>query len=334
MTSSTAAPPVPRKEDEALLTGQATFVADIAVPGMAHAAVLRSPHAHARILAVDASRARALPGVLAVFEGADVHAEMGSLPQSVPHPALKPFTEHPLAWDRVRYVGEPVAMVVAASRHIAEDALDLIEVDYEPLPAVLDIEQALEPGAPLVQEEAGDNVAGTLAQQVGDVARAFRDAPHVFEERLQIHRGAGHAIETRGILTSFEPRTRMLTVWCTSQGAHRIQRALCELLRLPTHNVRVITPFVGGGFGPKGSFDSEKALIPWAAIKLGVPVKWIEDRREHALAAKQERDQVHRVAIAVDDNGVILGMKDSFLHDSGAFAGSMVTPWIAATTVP
>src|SRR3954452_17556817 len=170
MTSSTAAPPVPRKEDEALLTGQATFVADIAVPGMAHAAVLRSPHAHARIRGVDASRARALPGVLAVWDGADVHAEMAALPQSVPHPALKPFTEHPLAWDRVRYVGEPVALVVAASRHVAEDALDLIEVDYEPLPAVLDIEQALEPGPPLVQEEAGDNVAGTLAQQVGDVA--------------------------------------------------------------------------------------------------------------------------------------------------------------------
>jgi carbon-monoxide dehydrogenase large subunit len=334
MTSPTAAPPVPRKEDEALLTGQATFVADIVVPGLAHVAVLRSPHAHARILGVDASRARALPGVLAVFDGADVHAEMAALPQSVPHPALKPFTEHPLAWDKVRYVGEPVALVVAASRHVAEDALDLIAIDYEPLPAVLDIEQALEPGAPLVQDEAGDNVAGTLAQRVGDVERAFRDAPHVFEERLQIHRGAGHAIETRGIIASFEPRTRMLTVWCTSQGAHRIQRALCELLHLPTHNVRVITPFVGGGFGPKGSFDSEKALIPWAAIKLGVPVKWIEDRREHALAAKQERDQVHRVAIAVDDNGVILGMKDSFLHDSGAFAGSMVTPWIAATTIP
>jgi carbon-monoxide dehydrogenase large subunit len=136
------------------------------------------------------------------------------------------------------------------------------------------------------------------------------------------------------MLASFEPRTRMLTVWCTSQGAHRIQRALCELLRLPTHNVRVITPYVGGGFGPKGSFDPESALIPWAAIKLGLPVRWIEDRREHALAAKQERDQIHRVAVAVDPSGIILGLRDSFLHDAGAFAGSMVTPWIAATTVP
>ncbi|HWP29558.1 MAG TPA: xanthine dehydrogenase family protein molybdopterin-binding subunit, partial [Chloroflexota bacterium] len=334
MASASVAVAPARQEDEALLTGRATFIADIALPGMVHAAVLRSPYAHARIRGIDASRARALPGVLAVFDGQQVHAEMGRLPQSVPHPALKPYTEYPLAWDKVRYVGEPVALVVAESRHLAEDALELITVDYEPLPPVLDVEQALAPDAPRVHDEAEDNVAGAMRQSVGDVERAFREAAYVFEERLHVHRGAGHAIETRGLLASFEPRTRLLTVWCTSQGVHRVQRALCEMLRLPPHQVRVITPQVGGGFGPKGAVDPETVVVPWAAIKLRLPVKWIEDRREHCLAAKQERDQVHHVAIAVDKNGVILGMKDSFLHDAGAYAGSMVTPWIAATTIP
>ncbi|MDE3074766.1 MAG: xanthine dehydrogenase family protein molybdopterin-binding subunit, partial [Chloroflexota bacterium] len=298
---------VPRKEDAALLTGAACFVSDISLAGMLHAAVLRSVHAHARINRVDLSAARALAGVTAAFDG---EALRGQFPEislmAGPTVDVRSFPERVLAYDKVRYAGEPVAVVVAESRRVAEDALDLIEVEYEPLPAVVELDQALASAAPLVHEQLGSNLAGQQTQTVGDLEKAFQEAAHVLQERVTVHRGAGHALETRAVLASYEKKTGALTVWATSQGVHRLQRALCSMLRLPEHRVRVITPFVGGGFGPKGGTDPELTLVSWLAMQLDRPVKWVEDRREHCVAAKQERDQIHDAAIAFDHSGRIL----------------------------
>jgi aerobic carbon-monoxide dehydrogenase large subunit len=324
---------VERAEDEELLTGKGVFVDDIDLPGMVHAYLVRSPHAHAKLLRIDTREAKALAGVVDVVTFRDL-GDVRRFPLTIPHPNLKQLTEFPLAKDKVRYVGEPVAVIVAVSRQIAEDAAPLVEVEYEPLPACVDIERALAPGAARVHESEPDNVAGFMKQKTGDVDKAFAEADHVIKEKLTMHRGGCHAIETRGIVAQFVPKDGFLTIWASCQGPHRIRRTLLQLMDIPEHKVRVIAPRVGGGFGPKGGFYPENFLLPWLAIRLGTAVKWIEDRHEHFSASRQERDQTHWVEAAFNKDGKILALKNFFLYDTGAYTTSLVVPWITLATMP
>lgn len=329
---------IKRNEDPRLLTGRGTFVDDIRLPGILHAAVLRSPHAHARILRIDARGAAALHGVAAVYTRADLpKALQEPLPKLIPHHALVHHkTQYALAPEKVRHVGEPVAFVVAETRYVAEDALELIEVEYDPLPPVVDLEQAVQPGAPLVHEDMGTNVCAHYTQRVGHVEDALARAKHVFRERFVVDRGTAAPMECRGVVASWEPRTRQLMVWDSTQAPIPIRNGLARLLDLPQGNVRVIAPDIGGGFGPKiMMYYPEEVLVPFAAMQLERPVKWIEDRRENFTAMNQEREQIHDAEIAVDDRGRILGVRTVFLYDSGAYIPYGITvPIVASTTLP
>jgi carbon-monoxide dehydrogenase large subunit len=229
-------------------------------------------------------------------------------------------TQVPLAKDKVRHVGEPLAMVVAESRHLAEDALADIVVDIDRLPAVVDLEKALAAPSPLVHDDLGTNIAAHARQTKGDYAMAAAQAAHVIRWRFRYDRGASNPIETRGIVAHWDARADHLTVWDTTQAPVFLRGGLAARLGLSERQVRVIAPFVGGGFGPKIMlFYPEEVLLPWAAMRLGRPIKWIEDRREHFFATTQERGQIHDAEIALARDGRILGVKDVFLHDSGAY---------------
>lgn len=330
--------PVKRKEDPALLQGRGQYVDDIKLAGMLHAAFVRSPHAHARIVRIDKSAALAVPGVHAVFIFADLPESMRrqTLPLLMPHPAIKqPLMPYALAKDEACYVGEPVACVVADSRYLAEDAAQRVAVDYEPLPAVGDCRAALDKDAPLVHAGSESNVAARFPIKVGDTDRAFSGAAHVFREKIYQHRGGAFFIECRGAVASHEAPTGSFTLYASSQGPHRLKRCMLDMFDLGDHQVRVITPDVGGGFGPKGSFYPEYVDIAVAAKVLNRPVKWIEDRRENFLATHQERDQYWDMEIAVDRDAKILGVRGQLIHETGAYVPmGVVLPWITATTVP
>ncbi|HEV3311837.1 MAG TPA: aerobic carbon-monoxide dehydrogenase large subunit [Chloroflexota bacterium] len=328
---------VPRNEDDRLLRGTGTYVDDINPPGALHAAVLRSPIAHGRITSIDTSAARALAGVQAVWTAEDLGDVLRPSPMVVPNEALTaPRTQYPLAPEFVNYAGEPVAFVVAEDRYIAEDACDLIAADYEPLPVVADLEMAVAPAAPTVHLDLLDNVAAHLVQSVGDVERAFKKAAVVLEERLCLERGAGQPMECRAITASYEPVEGLLTVYDTTQAPLSIRNGLAVLFNLPENRVRVVAPDVGGGFGTKiMMFYAEEVLVPLAALRLRRPVKWTEDRREHLIASNHERGQIHWSAIAATADGVILGVMDRFLHDTGAYTPyGIVVPIITATQLP
>ncbi len=329
---------VTRLEDPALLAGRGRFVDDMKLPGMLQACFVRSPHAHARLLGCDARAALVMPGVYAVLTASDLPDPMRStrLPLLLSNPALAtPRTQHVLARDEVSYVGEPVAIVIADSRYIAEDAAAALIVQYEELPAVSDCRKAVEEGAARVHSDLASNVAANFRLGYGDVDGAFASAAHVFIEGLWQHRGGGMAIETRAVLASYDPASDLLTVWSGTQTPHIGRAALADLLGRDLQSIRMVAPDVGGGFGPKAIFYPEEAAIPAAALKLGRPVKWIEDRREHFLCATQERDQYWEVSVAVDKAGKILGLRGHLLHDSGAFVPwGIVLPYIAASTVP
>ncbi len=328
---------IPRIEDPRLLRGRGTFVDDIDLPEMLHAAVLRSTHARARIQSLDTTAARALPGVYLVLTAADLGELLEPSPLLVPHHALtQPRTQLPLALNEVHYVGEAVAFVVADSRYIAEDALDLIEVEYEPLPVVHSLEVAAAGDAPLVHADVPGNVAAHLVQTVGDPDAVFEDAPHVIRETIVMDRGAAMPMECRGVLARWDAYDQMLTCWISTQGPIPIRNGLAAIFHLPEHKVRVIAPDVGGGFGTKIMlFYPEEILTPFAAIHLGRPVKWIEDRREHFISANQERSQIHEVEYAFDDQGILLAVRDKFLHDTGAYTPyGIIVPIISACTLP
>ncbi|MDR7512302.1 MAG: xanthine dehydrogenase family protein molybdopterin-binding subunit, partial [Armatimonadota bacterium] len=284
---------------------------------------------------LDASRAAAAPGVALVLTHADLPPALREpLPRLIPHPALVHHkTQYALAPGQVRHVGEPVAFVVAESRYQAEDALDLIDVAYEPLPAVTDLEDAVRPGAPLVHDDMGTNVCAEYTQRVGDPDAAFAAAPHVFRERLRMDRGAASPIETRGVVALWDAQTRELVVYDSTQAPIRIRNYLAALLGLPQNHVRVIAPDVGGGFGPKIMMCyPEELLVPHAAMRLGRPVKWIEDRRENFVSMNQEREQIHDAEIAVDADGRILAVRTRFLYDSGAYIPyGIIVPIVAST---
>jgi carbon-monoxide dehydrogenase large subunit len=321
---------VRRKEDPRLLAGRGQFVDDLAPAGCLHAVLLRSLHAHARIKAIRVEAARRHPDVRAVFTFDDLADRLKPLPTAgVAPPALqarvgfqvRSAPQYPLARGIVRYVGEPVAILLADSRYAAEDALALIEVDYESLPVIVDVERGLLSSAPRIHPEWPDNVAVAFALKLGDPDGAFAAAPVVVRERLSMQRYAGIPLEPRGLLAVPGPRGDV-TIWSSTQVPHALQRALTEVLGLPAHQVRVIAPDVGGGFGTKVSLYPEDVLVPLLSQRLGRPVKWVETRREHLASATHSREQAHDVEIAATADGMILALRDRFLLDQGAY-----NPW-------
>jgi len=324
---------VRRREDGRLVTGRGRYVADVALPGLLHVAVHRSPHAHARLLAVRAGAARRRPGVVHVLTPADV-AALGRLPLLVPHASLvAPACPEVLPQQIVSYVGQAVALVVAESAAAAADAVEAVRVDYEPLPPVASLDDALRPDGPRVH--AGGNLAARFTQRVGDPAAALAGAEVVVRERFRLHRGAGMAMETRAITARWDADLGQLTVWATTQAPQILRRLLARFLGLAEHAVRVVTQDIGGGFGPKAIVYSEDILVPYLARALGRPVRFVETRREHLLAVTQERDQWHDAELGLTREGRIVALRDTFVHDCGAFVSwGVIVPLITSVSVP
>ena len=321
MTTRLIGEPVARREDARLLTGRARFIDDIRLPDMLHAAVLRSPHAKARFTRVDARAALALPGVHAVLTYEDLGAANAPMPLLNENPGfIHARTHRALAPGEVRFVGEAVALVVAESRYLAEDALDLIDVDYAPETPAVDPVAAAAAGAPLVHDDTGSNIACRTADESGDIERAFAEAAFVLRKELRPERGAAQPMETRGVVARFDASLDALTIWDTTQAPIAARGVIAEKLGLPEAAITVIAPDVGGGFGVKIFLVyAEEVLVPFAARLLGRPVKWIEDRREHFIGSNHERLMVHRIEVAAAKDGRILGIRDHFLYDSGAY---------------
>jgi aerobic carbon-monoxide dehydrogenase large subunit len=328
---------VARLEDPDLLRGKGRFVDDLHLPGLLQAAFVRSQHGHARIRKIDTGPAVALPGVHAVYTAADFRPHLVSerLVVGLPSPAYRQDINRPvLAESEAVHVGEAIAIVVADDRYIAEDAAALVDVDYAPLPAVADPRAALAPGSPTAHAGSPHNLLAEFDIAFGDVAAAFAGAPHVIAEKIWLHRGGGHSIECRGTVASYDGIEDRLTVWSSTQMPHAAQRLLCDLMGRDENQVRVITPDVGGGFGPKLVFYPEDISVALAARLLGRPVKWIEDRREHFVATTQERDQYWTVEMALDAEARIRGIRGSLVHDHGAYTARGVNlPYESAQTV-
>src|SRR6202162_2039351 len=269
-----------RKEDPRLITGTAIYVDDIKLPGMHHACVVRSPHGAARITRINTKPALDQPGVAAVFTGADVK-DLGAVPCAASLPGLRVPHHHLLAQDRVYFAGHPVAVVVATDRYIAADAVDLVEVEYEPYQAVADPEKALAPGAPAVHSEWPDNIAFKFHQEGGDTETAFRDAEIVVKQRITSQRLIPTALQTRGVLAEWRAGERSLTLYSSTQIPHLMRTLVAGIIGMPENHLRVITPEVGGGFGSKLNVYAEEALMAFIAQRINHPVKWVESRREN-----------------------------------------------------
>ncbi|MEJ7841255.1 MAG: xanthine dehydrogenase family protein molybdopterin-binding subunit [Rubrobacter sp.] len=319
-----------RKEDPALLTGHASFTDDIHLPGMLHFALLRSPHAHAKVLSVDASAARERPGVVAVFTGEDLAEEWAiGIPTGWPVTEDIKIPDHwPLARGEVNHAGDGVAVVVATDRYKAQDALEFIDVEYEVLPVVVDVEAALEEGSPLVHEEFGTNECYTWPLGTGDIDRAFEEADVVVSGRYVQQRLIPSAIEPRAVVVNPEPATGALTVYSSTQVPHFVKDILALVCGVSDTKLRVVAPDVGGGFGGKLNVYAEEALALALARRLKTPVKWVEDRSENHLASTHGRGQVQYIQLAAKRDGKILGMKVKLFADMGAYL-QLLTPGIA-----
>jgi aerobic carbon-monoxide dehydrogenase large subunit len=326
--------PLRRKEDRRHLLGAARFLGDLQPPGALHVAFLRSPHAHARLGTVDATAARAAPGVAAVLTTDELPAGVKPFSPNVALPNLKPLTWQALAADHVRYVGEPIAAVVAVDRYAAEDALDLIGVDYAPLPAAAETRAALADGAPLLYPEWGDNLFFRRDFASGDVDAVFAGAAHVIRERFEAQRYTGVPLEGRGCLASYDVGTERLAVWSSTQWPHALRTVLADLLDLPESRIEVTAPDVGGGFGNKQHMFREELVVCLLARALRQPVQWVEDRRENLTASVHARQQVHEVEAAVSDDGVLLGLRVGVTADmgSGAMYFSGVAPQLVTVS--
>ncbi len=327
-----------RFEDPALLRGEGKFVGDIVLTGMLEAAFVRSPHPHAEIGSIDVTAASALPGVHGVF----THAHLASVLTTPYIPSMTGAwkfseTSRPvvLPADEVCFVGETLAMVVADSRYIAEDAVLLVEVDYNPLPAVSDCREAAKPNAPTVHRNVRDNIVSEFVTEYGDCEAAFAESDHVFAISLKQHRGGAHPLEPRGVVANFEPSTKTMTVWASTQTPHKVRDGLAEIFGTDKHGIHVVVPDVGGAFGCKHVLYPEDVVVAAASRLLKRPVKWIEDRSEHFLAAIQERDQYWELQVAVDDQGSLLGVRGTMIHDQGAYTLlDLIVPQNAALGVP
>ena len=320
---------ITRREDRRLLTGRGQFIADLELPHMLHAVFVRSPVAHARIKSIDVSRAAAAPGVVYALTGPElaqllppVSDTQLALPSKwttqVQHKFINP--QQPLlAHDKVRHVGEAVAVIVAENRYAAEDAAELVDLDFDPLPVVLDPELALAAGTTVVHDKFGTNLIGAFTIAKGDADGALGRAPHRLQRRFYHHRYAAMPMECRGVVGLHDARTDAVTIWSSTQVVHWLRREAAGVLKHPEARIRCVALDVGGGFGVKGHVYPEDLLIPFLARKLGRPVQWIEDRREHLLCSCHSRDQIYDVEFGFDGDGRILALRDRFVVDCGAW---------------
>ena len=336
MTTKMFGAKVPRVEDQRFLRGQGRYVDDLLTddPRLLHSAVLRSPHAHARIVVIDVSDVLDVEGVLAVWTWDDLTGPMAEpLPLLIPHPTLTHGrTQYALARDEVNYVGEAIAFVVAVDRYVAEDAVSRIRVDYEFLPPVVGIAAARAATA-AVHDDVPDNVAARMEQENGDARAAIASAPHTLTLDLDVERSACTPMEGRGTVARWDPDTSRLTVWSSTQTSTGVRGCVAAKLGLDLAKVDVITPDVGGGFGVKINHPwPEELLVPLAAMTLGRPVKFTEDRREHFISSAHERAQQHHVEVGFDDDGRLLGLNVEFWHDHGAYTPyGLIVPIITST---
>ena len=329
---------VKRTEDPPLLMGRAHFIGDLRLPGLLAVKFLRSPHAHARLVAVDVRAALAVPGVETVVTGRDLASTTRAIRAVMSGAGYKESGWPPLAVDKVRFAGEPMAAVVAADQYRAEDALEAIEVTYEPLPVVVDAEAALKPGAPVLHAEMGDNIIFHTRFENGDVAQALASADIRLTETFRHARCSSSPMEPRGVMASLDPVDGMLTVWASTQSPHLMRSGLAEALGLPDSRIRILCPAVGGGFGPKMHLYPEDIVVAELARRLRRPVRWLEDRRENLLASAQARDHVNHVEIGARRDGTLLAIKSTLICDSGAYSVYPVTaslePLTAAGILP
>lgn len=320
---------VKRKEDYRLLTGTGRFVGDIRLDKMAEVAILRSTYAHARIKSIDTSKAKAYEGVIDVITAVDLEGVVKPFPEFVEftippnlaeeiQPIIKKNPEPMLAKDKVTFIGQAVAIVIAENRYIAEDAIALIKVDYEPLSVLTDPYEAIKDSAPVIHQDLENNIQSHFEVNVGSMEDTFKHADHTIKTRIKTPRMTGNPLETRGVLAEYDPRSQQLNVWSSTQVPYMVRSYLSKLVGLVENNIRVIAPDVGGGFGPKCAVYPEEIVIPYLAIKYKRPIKWIEDRLEHMQSTRHSRDQVHDVEVAFTNDGTILGLKDHFLLDNGA----------------
>jgi aerobic carbon-monoxide dehydrogenase large subunit len=333
MTTKLFGQRVARVEDPRLVSGQGRYLDDLAHDALA-VAFVRSPHAHARVSDIDVSSALEVDGLVAIYTYDDLDARMAEpLPQLIPHPTLtQGRTPYPLAKDEVNHVGEAIAMVVATDRYVAEDVVDRIEVSYEPLPPVVGIE-ASRAATYRVHDDMPDNVAATNVQEIGDAAATIAAAPRRASLTLTIQRSASMPMEGKGVHAVWDDDDKSLLVHTSTQSSTSVRQAIAAKLMLPVDRVEVVTPDVGGGFGVKIVHPwPEEVLVPWAAIRLGRPVKWVEDRREHFISSAHERGQLHEVEIGYDESGVLLGLSVRFWHDNGAYTPyGLIVPIITST---
>ncbi len=334
MTTKLFGEPIRRVEDPRLVTGAGRYLDDVDDTGALHAAFVRSPHAHARIRGVDADPALDVDGVVGIYTHEDLEGAMAQpLPLLIPHPDLThPKTAHALAKELVHHVGEAVVMVVATDRYVAEDAAERVVVDYEVLPPVVGIEPSAA-AQHLVHPDVPGNVAAVSTQGFGDVDGALAAAPHVLELHWDIERSASMPLEGKGVLARWDAGEGRLTLYSSTQTSTGVRGAVAAKLGLSLSKVDVITPDVGGGFGVKIMHPwPEEVLVPWAAIRLGRPVKWVEDRREHFISSAHERGQLQTVRVGFDDAGRILGLAVEILHDNGAYTPyGLIVPIITST---
>lgn len=318
--------PIKRREDPRLITGQATYVDDIKLYGMYHMVVLRSPYGHARINHINTEAARKHPGVVAVYTAHDLKGSVGNVAVAVPigEIANGMAIHGPLADGKVRFYGDPVAVVIAHDAYTARDARDMIDVDYEPLPAVVDVEKAMQPGAPLLYEEFGTNIAFGMHPPTDAIDKVFAETTAnggiIVKARLENQRLAPASMETRGVVADYNKASKNLTVWSSSQIPHLLRNILSALVGLPQHQVRVIVPEVGGGFGAKLNVYPEEMVAAFASMKTGHPVKWIEDREENLAVTVHGRGQVDHIEVAATKEGKITGLKVHGISDMGAYS--------------
>ncbi len=325
---SYAGQPLKRREDPRLLTGNGSFIDDIRLPDMLHACVLRSPHAHAYLRAIDVEAARRLPGIVAVLTGDDIAGKLCDLPTRAMEgewqvEAMNAPEQPVLAREKVCYVGQPVAIVVSRDRYVARDAVDLIQVEYEVLPALLDpLEAAREDSRP-IHEHLGTNIALRIRhdRQGRDLDKAFAQADRIIRQRYEVQRLAPVPLETRGLVALYQPHDDLLTIWASTQGPHRVRRQLARLLNRPENRVRVIAPDVGGGFGEKGGVFPEDVAIAYLALALRQPIKWVADRQENMLGF-HGRGHVVDAEAAVKQDGSLLGIRLRIVADAGAYFGN------------
>ncbi|HXN25377.1 MAG TPA: xanthine dehydrogenase family protein molybdopterin-binding subunit [Candidatus Dormibacteraeota bacterium] len=320
-----------RKEDPRLIQGLGHYVDDLRMPEMHHAMFVRSPYAHARIRSVDVSKAQSAPGVVLALTGKDTKGVIGAVPCAAVIPDMKQATRPVLAVDKVRFAGEAVALIVATDSYAARDAVDLVEVEYEPLTAVVNPEKAVANGSPVLFDQYKDNVAYRWELEGGDLKKAFAEADTVVKARLINQRLIPVAMEGRGVVADFKVGENQLTVWSSTQIPHLLRTQIAAMLGAPEHSVRVVTPEVGGGFGSKLNVYPEEALIAHAAIRLAKPVKWIESRRENFQTAIHGRDQIDDIEVAIKKDGRILGLRVRVIADLGAYY-QLLTPLIPTLT--